>query len=152
MGSALKCELAFPKIAPSETELAWAAGFFDGEGCVRFRTCKSRPNRSREYGVLSIQVSQVHREPLDRFRAAVGVGTVKGPYGPYKTTKQAYFSYSIVGKNAIEAFGRLRPYLSPIKLREGNAALDAYNIQIARPKLGNGLLRRRELQALRAIR
>jgi hypothetical protein len=49
-------------------EVAWAAGFFDGEGCVSL----ARPNRGRVVHGLVLSVRQVRREPLERFRAAIG--------------------------------------------------------------------------------
>ena len=53
-------------------ELAWAAGFFDGEGHVGATTTHRRD--------LYLTISQVDRRVLDRFRDAVGVGSVNGPY------------------------------------------------------------------------
>ena len=53
-------------------ELAWAAGFYDGEG-----TIWGRRNRS---GIVA-RIAQNHRPPLERFRLAVlGRGRVTGPY------------------------------------------------------------------------
>jgi hypothetical protein len=53
-------------------ELAWAAGFFDGEGCFSFTT-------KAGYGAAAI--GQVDRAPLERFQAAVGgLGKIYGPY------------------------------------------------------------------------
>ena len=56
---------------PDREELAWAAGFFDGEGCFSY-TEKAR------YGVATI--TQADIRPLDRFKTAVRVGNVYGPY------------------------------------------------------------------------
>src|ERR1700747_1796190 len=43
-----------------DTEIAWAAGFFDGEGCIGI------------YGyALRIDLTQARIEPLERFRLAV---------------------------------------------------------------------------------
>lgn len=50
------------------TELAWAAGFFDGEGCVYV----AKESVPKIYGELP----QVRREPLERFLAAVGRGYI----------------------------------------------------------------------------
>lgn len=56
-------------------ELAWAAGFFDGEGNIHAAKLPS----GRKF--LTLQVSQVNRQPLDRFQKAVGsLGNVVGPY------------------------------------------------------------------------
>ena len=54
--------------------LAWAAGFMDGEGSF---TLGRRPARRPQ---LHVQIGQNHPEPLARFRDAVGVGRVYGPY------------------------------------------------------------------------
>lgn len=58
--------------APMTREaLAWAAGFFDGEGNT------SLSNR----GQLTLQIGQSgDTELLDRFRITVGEGVVRGPY------------------------------------------------------------------------
>ena len=51
-------------------ELAWAAGFFDGEGSSGCYT-----------GGLSVTVVQKDRRALDRFQAVMGFGKVTGPWG-----------------------------------------------------------------------
>lgn len=53
--------------------LSWAAGFFDGEGYVGNQTTGGK-NKVR------LEITQVSREPLDRFAAVMGVGRVYGPY------------------------------------------------------------------------
>ena len=63
-------------------DLAWAAGFFDGEGC----TYLGRLNRSgTRFAAASI--SQTEPSTLQRFRTALGLGTVAGPYGPHPGDK-----------------------------------------------------------------
>lgn len=54
-------------------DLAWAAGFFDGEGCVTFNVV-----RGKKY--IRVSVRQHHREVLDKFQEVVGLGSVSGPY------------------------------------------------------------------------
>ena len=57
---------------PNREELAWAAGFYDGEG-----NCWA----SAKTGVLKIAVSQADPRPLRRFHAAVlRLGKLDGPY------------------------------------------------------------------------
>ena len=86
-------------------DVAWCAGFFEGEGHISF-TVRKRDNASW----LSIAVAQVHREPLDKFAEVLG-GKVYGPYGPYSTNKKAYFMYQAYGKKAESAARTMRPYL-----------------------------------------
>lgn len=59
------------------TELAWAAGFFDGEGCSGIAWHKNE-NRYRMRIMLSQSSSP---ETLQRFQRAVGgLGKISGPY------------------------------------------------------------------------
>lgn len=55
----------------NKEEIAWAAGFFEGEGCF-FYSVKSQSYR--------VQIPQMQREPLVRFDKIVGgIGRLKGP-------------------------------------------------------------------------
>ena len=56
-------------------ELAWAAGFFDGEGTCH--TWTSRPGAAKHGRTCGLIVSQVEAGPLERFQKAVlGIGTI----------------------------------------------------------------------------
>ena len=52
-------------------KVAWAAGFFDGEGCVNLVPCRSR--KSWRPG---LQVGNVDRPSLEAFKDIVGVGKI----------------------------------------------------------------------------
>jgi hypothetical protein len=79
----------------NNTELAWAAGFFDADGHI---TC-------RRDGLVHLTIGQVNTIPLERFKKAVGsVGTIYGPYQPTGLGRQPKFRYEIWGKKAIEVF------------------------------------------------
>ena len=60
----------------AQEEAAWAAGFFDGEGCVRVEGHPRRPAVKME---LSQASAAAVPETLERFRWIVGAGTVSGP-------------------------------------------------------------------------
>ncbi len=66
-------------------QLAWAAGFFEGEGCV------SKGKHSRFIAINNTDLSM-----LERFHEALGVGVVRGPYGPYANgvSKKPYWTWS----------------------------------------------------------
>ena len=72
----------------SREDLAWAAGFFDGEGCFSF---------SEAGHYICVSIGQTDREPLDRFRIAVGgLGKVLGPYElarPGRLSKKPQYVY-----------------------------------------------------------
>ncbi len=59
-------------------ELAWAAGFWDGEGSTSIHTQK---HSEHTYHYPKMSIGQVNPKPLYRFQAALGgLGTVNGPY------------------------------------------------------------------------
>lgn len=94
------------------TEAIWAAGFFDGEGCIdakRQVDKRKDPPIVRRY--FRLQVAQKDRRPLDRFLAAVGTGSIRGPY-PSQGDK---FFYAAQGKDAEAALDVIRPFLSEPK-------------------------------------
>lgn len=104
----------------SREELAWAAGFFDGEGNIRF---DPRPGRKR--GWTQFQVAQQDRRVLDRFVAAIGFGEIYGPYGPYGKTKP-YYLLSIQGFERVQAAAAmLWRWLSPVKRQQVRLTLEA---------------------------
>lgn len=144
-----------PVCNPDPLELAWAAGFFDGEGNCRMRIDKKTDERrTRIYGTLVVQIGQTDREVLDRFLNAVGVGTVNGPYTKIHTKGRpptTYYTFHTAGRKAVSAFNLMRPYLSRIKRNQGDAALAHYEEFLNRPRLGNGILRKKELAAMAGI-
>jgi hypothetical protein len=100
------------------TELAWAAGFFDGEGCTTITSFKSMKknatDRKRPYCSMRQSIAQVHIEPLIRFHQAIGLGAVRGPY-KYKSNKQYHYQWNASGMDVIKVLDQLWPYLSKIK-------------------------------------
>ena len=63
----------------STEDLAWAAGLFEGEGTVSGYRRKDRPSRIVQ---LTVYEGTQHGAPilLERFRDAVGAGSIVGPY------------------------------------------------------------------------
>lgn len=92
-----------------ETEVAWAAGFYDGEG-----SCTAGP------GHILLAIVQTDREPLERFARAVGVGRINGPYTrkgfPDRKPQFTYQVASIAGVQSV--FDILRPYLCTPKIEQ----------------------------------
>lgn len=96
-------------------EIAWAAGFFDGEG-------STYANRNTP----RVAIGHVDRRPLDRFLAAVGVGSVTGPYD-HNTKKnpkwRPHYTYQAYGDKAIKVLDALWPYLSAPKREQAERVL-----------------------------
>lgn len=103
-------------------ELAWAAGFFDGEGstCLRLHRPKRLGNSPNP--VLYLCVSQKDRRALDRFRAALGgVGSI---YGPDK--RAGIHRFQVGQRKARRAVELMWPWLGEVKREQAIAAIAGY--------------------------
>lgn len=78
-------------------ELAWAAGFFDGEGSVG-----SYPRGHKGAPRIMVQVAQVDREVLDRFAAVIGEGVIRGPLENNGSNSSPYYAFSIDGHHRVQ--------------------------------------------------
>jgi hypothetical protein len=97
-----------------QTELAWAAGFFDGEGHTGYANRNKRVRAS---------INQIHPEVLNRFRAAVGgLGTVSGPYD--RPGGQPMYRYAVSGFEETQAaVAMIWKYLGSVKREQARNAL-----------------------------
>lgn len=96
---------------PANTEIAWAAGFWDGEGCW------SQKKEQGGYAYPFAQLNNTSEEVVRRFHAAVGVGKVYGPY-TYKGKRshhKPFWRWQAYGDVGREALDKLLPFLSAEK-------------------------------------
>ena len=112
--------------------LAWAAGFFDGEGSTM---ATRRRGRSRTPPRLSI--TQVDRRSLFRFQTAVGgLGYVSKPYRRRnKLTGRVSLQsvWRLTRREHTEAvLGLLWPWLGDAKREQADRAIDRYNADVAK--------------------
>jgi len=107
---------------PNPIELAWAAGFFDGEGSTvktESRSLKMSITQAGDYALYS----------LSRFSQALGGrGHVNGPYqmkpGPNGKPRKPMYYLQITGFETVQAsLGMLWAYLGPQKRMQALAAL-----------------------------
>ena len=115
-------------------ELAWAAGFFDGEGNV---CCTSNGPRNRLK--VAVQVNQTHKEVLTRFQNVVGVGAVYGP----RPRKQAncndvYQFHCSSFENVQQVIVRLWPWLSSVKRKQAHDAMQRVLVWFNRTECYDG--------------
>lgn len=121
-------------------ELAWAAGFFDGEGTV---------SDDRAARHLSIGIGQVDVGPLQRFQEAVGgIGTIYGPTKrstkPGREKWQDFYTYRVYKWTEVQAIiAMLWKFLSDPKRKQAIKVLAGFHAKprkIKQPPLGaNGL-------------
>lgn len=90
-------------------ELAWAAGFFEGEGTF----CRKQA-----------QIAQNDLAPLSRFASAVGLGGITGPY-QHKNAKGQHYVWATGQSGHIEyLLGLLHHGLSQRRIDQACKVLD----------------------------
>lgn len=93
------------------TELAWAAGFFDGEGhCAWQGRC------------LRTQANQCDTQPLERLASILEVGKIYGPIIKIGNRRHQW-CWRAYGVAAIVAMEAIYPWLSTIKRAQWDEAL-----------------------------
>lgn len=109
-------------VVVNREELAWAAGFFDGEGNTN--TYDSRATGGR----LGIQlaVTQIHRSTLERFQGILRAGRIYGPYFT-KSGRHGQYTLKVRGFEQVQAaVAVLWPWLTPVKREQAALALVRY--------------------------
>lgn len=122
-----------------EIELAWAAGFFDGEGGTYTHLIKPK-YKDRYYPsiLFYMKISQTSNngipEVLLRFQKAVNdKGIIRGPYEPQKKHWAKDYEWHTNGHDVCEVIVLLWSYLSPVKQKQIVNALtktQKYNIPL----------------------
>lgn len=94
-------------------ELAWAAGFIDGEACFSARRRKpNSPTQTIFIYRLMLSISQADPEPLHRMAKIVGHGNVRGPYHhPSKAGLKPVYQWAIHGPRVEHFYNRIEPYM-----------------------------------------
>lgn len=125
-------------------ELAWAAGFFDGEGHIR---CDTRVNGVK---ILQFKISQNDPAVLVRFKRAVfNLGSIYRPYRNGTKSYNQYYVYQIHNFESVQAVcAAMWKYLSPVKREQVVSALVDWN---SIPHLGNNVGPRRPIKVTSAI-
>lgn len=101
------------RLGMSDTELIWAAGFYDGEGCTSL-------SGSRPYRYVRCALFQNDPEPLLRFQKALGgIGTVS----PVK--RGGWWWSTTSDPSARVVITSLYPYLCSIKRAQANKTIAA---------------------------
>ena len=108
-----------------DTDIAWCAGLFDGEGHVACH--RSKPDRhGKAYPQLKAELSQIsaNKEVVDEFHRVIGFGKICGPYvKPNDRTEHK----AIFRTNEVEPLFRiLSPYLKSEKTEDFKKALSDF--------------------------
>lgn len=117
-------------------ELAWAAGFIDGEGHFGLHAGKKLNHLTRGVKTIQIQVSQIYREPLDRLKRILKIGKVGGPYGPYGENREPFFTFRCQTFEGVQHTASiLWPFLCSTRKQQAKDVVSGY---ISQPRLKTG--------------
>lgn len=117
-----------------ETELAWAAGFYDGEGSTHMNNTKGTKR-------IRVRISQSgDKRVLDRFVNAVSIGYVRGPYN-YDTKRLPIYTLDYSSVNAYTVLWLLWPYLGDVKKEQAMTVLES---EVHRPGMSMGEIHARK--------
>jgi len=106
-------------------KLAWAAGFFDGEGNVHYgvrRTARGTAQRT-----IGATVAQSGRERLDHLADVLGVGRVGGPYQAKNERSQPYHQWAVSRFELVQYVGAaMWPWLGSVKQQQFDHAITSW--------------------------
>lgn len=129
-----KDEAVFPAFSqeeaeayPAPTDLAWLAGFIDGEGCIQINVM---PNRCH----LRLDITQKDRRPLQQIQKWFG-----GALSKARADRVSYLRIST--KQCADTLRAVRPYLR-VKQDQADVAIE---FQERRTRNGRGVDRARDI-------
>lgn len=96
-------------------DIAWVAGFYEGEG-----TCGRYGNK------YILRISSADKEPIARVARTMGFGVVRGPFNySSKLSKKPYYCYQLHLFEYVQAFlAMVFPWLSPRRQEQACDCLD----------------------------
>jgi hypothetical protein len=90
-------------------EVAYIAGFFDGEGSISL--CWPKAGNGKRYLKLRVRIGQNQREVLDWVCSTVGAGSVLTEKKTYGTATKVMHRFVVTDVRAEEFLMTLLPYL-----------------------------------------
>lgn len=94
------------------TSLAWAAGFFDGEGYIGIVPARrSRKNPRGHSYTLTLSIGQVGRYPLDVFHSIVGHNGTVHVYEKKQANRSSIALWRAASQTALSVLELLLPHL-----------------------------------------
>ena len=110
-----------------EVDLAWAAGFFDGEGCVHLTRRQRKKSKNIEYE-LRLSIAQAVKLPLEKWEILFGGQiTIINP----KNEINKFFIWQVSSLDTLKILKLLEPYLI-LKKEQANVALEFEKLYIGK--------------------
>lgn len=117
-----------------DTEIAWLAGIFDGEGCITISRQKPGKDGRKNWSYrLYLKVTMGHELTINRIFALTGIGTVTIQKSKHHNQAWTWWAAS---REALNVLDQLRPYLVT-KALEADLAFEWGALPLA-PRGGRG--------------
>jgi hypothetical protein len=95
---------------PSASQLAWAAGFIDGEACVHIAKQRYVESRNPTFR-LGVYITQNDRSTLEHLRECLGIDTPIHKVKAAPNHRRQCFTLNYTGIAALKVLHMLLPYL-----------------------------------------
>ena len=92
-----------------DIDIAWAAGFLEGEGCFRWTAPLNQ--KGKAYGYAEIKASQNERDPLDKLVEIFG-GKVRKEIKKEKSSQGYIYTWQVSADKCISIIGDIYKYMS----------------------------------------
>ena len=111
----------------NKQDLAWAAGFYDGEGNTRPTLRKAKSKYQTPKVLVQATTSQVELDPIQKFVDAVQVGKLYGPYVRKGPNQRPIYRYCANSFESVQQLACLLwPYLCSPKKSQFRVTLIEY--------------------------
>lgn len=97
-------------------EIAWAAGLFEGEGCISFLT--------RSEGRPILNLTSADKDVVSQFHAVVGCGTITSRPPAREGWKPTWRWYCGAAAEVLAVLGAFWPYLGERRQQKATEALE----------------------------
>lgn len=106
-------------------DIAWAAGLFEGEGCI---TCLKPDGGRNPYARISLELGSTDLDVVERFASIVGVGNVVKRATKQRDHHKDLWRWSIGSKNGVlHVLDLLRPHLGSRRSKASDDAIAYIN-------------------------
>ena len=112
--SQLQQRQSLAAIGQRYTDIVWAAGLFEGEGCISFD--------SRQPKLRKVYLAMTDKDVMERFINIVGFGNL---LGPYKGTNKPQWAWKVAKSS--EVLRILKMFLPHFGKRRSERAIEAIN-------------------------
>jgi len=108
----------------TDAETAWAAGLFEGEGCICLMPETTRWGGNRRRPWVALSISSTDRDVLERFHMIVGVGGVTFHHRGARPHHKPCWAWHLSARDKVEALlSSFMPWLGQRRRAKAQEAL-----------------------------